>query len=242
MVKPNSAAKWRALSLATLLLTVNFWAWSLLGPLGVHYLQALKLSAFQLSALLAAPIIIGALGRVPLGLLADRYGGRVMFTAVSWLAAVPIFLLAGAKTYQGLFALAVALGFAGAFFAVGVPFVSAWFPPKKRGLALAIYITLQPQLMPAATIAYLSLAAVLGMGNGAVFALLGRQVAPDQVGSVTGIVGAAGGLGGFLPPLLMGACYEATGSYAPAILLLAATAVGFLVLVCWRTLPVAKLA
>ena len=50
-----------------------------------------------------------------------------------------------------------------------------------------------------ATVAFLAMAAALGLGNGAVFALVGTRVLAAQVGSVTGLVGAAGGLGGFLP-------------------------------------------
>jgi MFS transporter, NNP family, nitrate/nitrite transporter len=68
------------------------------------------------------------------------------------------------------------------------------------------------------------MAAALGAGTGAVFALLARLVPAGQVGAVTGVVGAAGGLGGFFPPLVMGAVYGATGSYAIGFLLLAATA------------------
>jgi NNP family nitrate/nitrite transporter-like MFS transporter len=46
----------------------------------------------------------------------------------------------------------------------------------------------------------------------------------NKVGSVTGVVGAAGGLGGFVPPLLMGSLYGAYGSYAVGLILLAAVA------------------
>jgi len=74
------------------------------------------------------------------------------------------------------------------------------------------------------TVAFLSMAAALGVGNGAVFALVGTRAPATKVGAVTGFVGAAGGLGGFFPPLVMGAVFEATGSYAIGLLLLCLTA------------------
>jgi len=78
-----------------------------------------------------------------------------------------------------------------------------------------------PALQPTATIAFLTMAAALGLASGAVFALVAQQVPAQQVGAVTGFVGAAGGLGGFVPPLLMGSVYEETGSYAGGLIGLA---------------------
>jgi MFS transporter, NNP family, nitrate/nitrite transporter len=71
------------------------------------------------------------------------------------------------------------------------------------------------------TAPFLVIAMCLGLGNGAVFALVGRGVPGDRVGAVTGFVGAAGGLGGFVPPLVMGAVYALTGSYLIGLMLLA---------------------
>ena len=68
------------------------------------------------------------------------------------------------------------------------------------------------------------MAAALGAGSGAVFALIARVTEPARVGGVTGLVGAAGGLGGFVPPLLMGYVYGQTDSYAIGLWLLAVTA------------------
>jgi len=61
----------------------------------------------------------------------------------------------------------------------------------------------------------------LGLGSGAVFALVAQVSDPRQVGSITGFVGAAGGLGGFIPPLLLGALWAATQEYRWGLLLLA---------------------
>lgn len=71
---------------------------------------------------------------------------------------------------------------------------------------------------------------LLGMGNGAVFQLVPQRFA-DRMGVVTGIVGAAGGLGGFFLPSVLGATKDATGSYAVGLMMCAgAFLIGALVL------------
>jgi NNP family nitrate/nitrite transporter-like MFS transporter len=88
----------------------------------------------------------------------------------------------------------------------------------------AVLQSFTPALMPLSTIAFLSMAAALGAGSGAVFALVALLAPANKVGSVTGIVGAAGGLGGFVPPLVMGALYGAFSSYALGLAALAVVA------------------
>jgi NNP family nitrate/nitrite transporter-like MFS transporter len=65
----------------------------------------------------------------------------------------------------------------------------------------------------------------LGMGNGATFQLVPQRFR-DEIGTATGIIGAVGGLGGFLLPMLLGIMKQSTGSFAPAFLMLAAIAGG----------------
>ena len=90
---------------------------------------------------------------------------------------------------------------------------------------MAVVQSLTPSLSPTGTIAFLVMAAALGAASGAVFALVAQQAPPSRVGAVTGLVGAAGGLGGFLPPLVMGIVYSATNSYALGLDLLAVAAI-----------------
>jgi NNP family nitrate/nitrite transporter-like MFS transporter len=78
------------------------------------------------------------------------------------------------------------------------------------------------------TIACLTMALALGLGTGAVFKLVPEWF-PDRVGAVTGVVGAAGGLGGFFPPLVMGIVMSGTGGYAVGFILMAAVALACLV-------------
>ncbi len=89
---------------------------------------------------------------------------------------------------------------------------------------LAVIASLELALIPIGTIAFLGMAGALGAGTGAVFGLVARLVEPERVGSVTGVVGAAGGLGGFFPPLVMGLVYGVLDDYTVGYLLLAATA------------------
>ncbi|GGV40566.1 MFS transporter [Streptomyces griseoflavus] len=368
---------WLMLTLATVGFAVNFWAWALLSPLAPRLQDSLGLSSFQQSLLVAVPVIVGSLGRIPVGALTDRFGGRTMFPLVSVATVVPVLYLglAGHSSFPALLAGGFFLGIGGTAFAIGVPYVSAWFPPERRGMAIGVFgagmggtaisalttvklvdaggtaapflitaavlavyavvsalvlrdapgrtmpteplarrlgatfrlgVTWQasalyavafggyvafsvylptylktgygltqadaanrmagfvllavamrpvggwlsdrvgpvrvlagslalvvagalaqsfsPPLAPVGTIAFLVMAAALGAGSGAVFALVALLAPANKVGSVTGVVGAAGGLGGFLPPLVMGALYGAYGSYALGLVLLALVA------------------
>ena len=76
-------------------------------------------------------------------------------------------------------------------------------------------------LMATFTIGALGVAAAIGLGNGAVFKLVPESF-PDSVGSVTGLVGAAGGMGGFFPPLVLGFVKEKTGTFFPGFIMLSA--------------------
>ncbi|WP_235201366.1 MFS transporter [Microbacterium sp. CH12i] len=120
---------------------LNFWAWALLSPLGPLYKDLLTLSGSQQALLVAIPVLVGALGRIPVGALTDRFGGRIMFPAISAVSIIPVLFLGffGQTSYVALVIGAFFLGVAGTIFAVGVPFVNAWFPPEKRGTAVGLY-------------------------------------------------------------------------------------------------------
>jgi NNP family nitrate/nitrite transporter-like MFS transporter len=94
------------------------------------------------------------------------------------------------------------------------------------GLALVLAASYESMVL--LTIACLTMAVALGLGTGAVFKLV-PQWFPDRVGAVTGVVGAAGGLGGFFPPLVMGVVKSATGGYGLGFVLMALVGVACLV-------------
>ena len=78
--------------LATLASTAGFWAWMAISPLQKTYATEMGLDEGQISLMLATPVLVGALGRILVGAMTDRFGGRKMFTAVLLLS-VPAVLL-----------------------------------------------------------------------------------------------------------------------------------------------------
>lgn len=367
------------LLLATWVSAINFWAWNMIGPLSTTYAGDMKLSSTQASMLVATPILVGSLGRVAVGALTDRYGGRTMFLAVTLASIVPVLAVGAAgeaRSYPLLLVCGFFLGIAGTIFAVGIPFANNWYEPTRRGYATGVfgmgmvgtalsafftprfvrwfglfqthliiaaalaltavlclvvmrnspafepntdpvvpklksalklpvtwemsflyavvfggfvafsnylptyiknvyefssveagsrtagfalaavlarpiggalsdrippkYVVLTsfagtavlafiamfqppPDVWSAAT--FIGLAIFLGIGTGGVFAWVARRSPAKEVGSVTGIVAAAGGLGGYFPPLVMGATYDAVDhDYSVGLLLLVTTA------------------
>ncbi|MFF5083501.1 MFS transporter [Actinoplanes sp. NPDC000266] len=129
------------LAVATLGFVVNSWAWALLSPLAPRFQAALDLDSTQQALVVAVPVVVGSLGRIPVGALTDRFGGRVMFPIVSLATVVPVLYLglSGTTSFAGLLIGGFFLGVGGSVFAVGVPFVNAWFPPERRGLAVGVF-------------------------------------------------------------------------------------------------------
>lgn len=127
------------LLLVTVTYTVCFAAWTLPGALAPLYRQALELSATQIGWLVAAPVLVGALARVPVGILADRFGARGVLALLVAALVVPALMLGWSSSYLGVLVSGAALGLAGGAFAAGVQFVGSWFPPQRHGVALGIF-------------------------------------------------------------------------------------------------------
>lgn len=328
--------------------------------------KQMHLSPVEKSVAVAVPVLLGSLGRIPLGMLTDRFGGRIIFSAVMFLTILPAVLMGDVHSYSQLITYGFFIGIGLASFSVGVGFVSGWYSAAKQGgaigvygagnigqslaafgspfiaaafgmrwgfwtfgvllalwflifaifarnaprkappksfidtmrplansrswilslyyfltfggfVAMAVYLPifltesfkLTPQqaglrtagfvvlatatrpiggfladkvggrailkwVFPATTffsiflacpmiltftIGALGVAVFIGLGNGAVFKLV-PEYFPQSVGSVTGIVGAAGGLGGFFPPLILGLIKQQTGSFTIGFILL----------------------
>jgi MFS transporter, NNP family, nitrate/nitrite transporter len=132
---------WTMLALATVGFAVNFWAWALISPLGAFFTDTLGLSAVQKSLLVAVPVVVGSLGRIPVGALTDRFGARTMFPLISALTVLPVLFVGylASDSYPMMLLGGFVLGLGGTTFAIGVPLVNAWFPPAKRGTALGIF-------------------------------------------------------------------------------------------------------
>lgn len=95
-------------------------------------------------------------------------------------------------------------------------------------VVMALVPALRPPPEVPAGVSFVLMAFFLGLGTGGVFALVARLVEASRVGAVTGLVGAAGGLGGYFPPLVMGVVFTAAGAYTVGYLLLAVTALAAL--------------
>ena len=138
------AGQTRNLVLATLAFAITFWAWNLIAPLGVFYASPgeMDLNASQKSILIAVPILVGSLGRIVVGVLTPRFGGRVMFTALLLLSVPFVILVAVAgelKSYPLMIVIGFFLGIAGTSFAAGIPFLNNWYEPARRGFATGVF-------------------------------------------------------------------------------------------------------
>ncbi len=136
---PDRGAQSRALWLSTIAFTVCFAAWTIFSILGVQIKRDLGLNEFQFGLLVGTPILTGSLIRLVLGVWADQYGGRMVFTAVMVAAAIATALLVFAYDYQTFLLAALGVGIAGGSFAVGVAYVAKWYPKEKQGTALGIF-------------------------------------------------------------------------------------------------------
>jgi NNP family nitrate/nitrite transporter-like MFS transporter len=138
-VHTKSKGHWPTLLASFLHFDVSFMLWVLLGALGVFVGEAAALDPAQKGLVVAVPILSGSLLRVPLGLAADRFGGRRVGTLMLLALYVPLLIgsMAG-PDLTALVAVGLLLGVAGASFAVALPLASRWYPPEKQGLAMGI--------------------------------------------------------------------------------------------------------
>jgi NNP family nitrate/nitrite transporter-like MFS transporter len=127
------------LALATAAFALCFTAWSLIAPFAKTFKHDLGLDYTEALLLTAVPVVLGSLLRVPLGILTDRVGGRLVFSALLAFSALPAILFGYAHAYWAILCVGFLLGTAGASFAVGVPFVAGWYGRERQGFALGVY-------------------------------------------------------------------------------------------------------
>ncbi len=387
MKQPSSSTSTLQLALGTGAFALCFAVFGSMSAMMPIISKHMALTPVQKSVAIAIPVLLGSLGRIPLGILTDRFGGRIVFSLVMLFSIVPAFLMGGVSSYAQLLAYGFFIGVALASFSVGVAFVNGWYPQERQGFALGVYgagnigqslaaygspvlaaaigfkwgfwtfglllsiwlvififmarntpnrgpaksfaeivqplsdnrswvlslyyfltfggfvamavylptlltevFRLTPQdagfrtagfvvlatlmrpvggmladkvggravltwvfpatafmaiflacpLMSTFTVGALGMAAAIGLGNGAVFELV-PEYFPKSVGGVTGLVGAAGGLGGFFPPLMLGVIRQQTGSFTLGFILLSGFAL-FCLVVLLRASATCKLA
>ncbi|WP_423066796.1 MFS transporter [Devosia sp. CN2-171] len=135
----QTRSQYRALGLSTVAFTVCFAVWTIFSIIGVALKDQLGLSETQFGLLIGTPVLTGSLVRIVLGIWTDRYGGRLVYTLTMLAAAVATSLLVFAQTYEQFLVAALGVGFAGGSFAVGVAYVSRFYPQSKQGTALGIF-------------------------------------------------------------------------------------------------------
>ncbi len=129
----------RILGMSTLAFTVCFAVWTIFSIIGVQIKQDLGLTDTQFGLLAGTPILTGSLTRIFLGIWSDQYGGRAVYFWTMVAAAMATFLLAYATTYEMMLVAALGVGVAGGSFAVGIAYVSKWYPKEKQGTALGVF-------------------------------------------------------------------------------------------------------
>ena len=127
------------LTMNTLAFTVNFAIWTMFSVIGIRIKRELGLNDTEFGLLVATPILTGSLVRLPLGLLTDRFGGRIVFFIQMILVAIPTYGLSFADQYWQYLAIGLFVGLAGGSFAIGIAYTSAWFSKERQGTAMGIF-------------------------------------------------------------------------------------------------------
>jgi len=129
----------RHVALGTISFTVCFAAWGLISAFAPRFRDTLHLTQSETALLIAVPVLLGSLARIPMGILTDRFGGRAIFSILMAAVAVPVWIVPQQASYTGLLAVAFVLGLVGSSFAIGVGYVSRWTSVQQQGSALGIY-------------------------------------------------------------------------------------------------------
>ncbi len=125
--------------MSTVAFTACFAVWTIFSIIGVRLKDELGLNDTQFGLLVGTPILTGSISRIFLGVWADQYGGRIVYFLVMVSAAFATYLLTFADTYALTLLAALGVGLAGGSFAVGIAYVSKWYPRKLQGTALGIF-------------------------------------------------------------------------------------------------------
>jgi NNP family nitrate/nitrite transporter-like MFS transporter len=130
---------WSVVAASTIAFTVCFAVWMVFAVIGVPIKATLGLNETQFGLLVSMPVLTGSLVRVPLGVLTDRYGGRIVFFALMASMVIPIWMLSYATAYWHFLVLSLFVGCVGGSFAVGITYCAHWFKRERQGLAMGIF-------------------------------------------------------------------------------------------------------
>lgn len=128
----------KALIYSTVAMTVSFMIWSVFPPIAGQIQELFNLSTLEKSILIATPVLLGSIMRIPMGILTDRHGGRKVFTLTMLFLILPVLAAGFADSYVWMLVCALFIGMAGTTFAISLTFVSRWYPPQRQGFILGI--------------------------------------------------------------------------------------------------------
>lgn len=127
------------LSASTLAFTICFAVWVMFSIIGIPIKEKLGLTETQFGLLAAMPILTGSLIRLPLGMLTDRFGGRVVFFVLMLSCVIPLYLISLATELWQFLVLGLFVGLAGGSFSVGISYCARWFTKSRQGLAMGVF-------------------------------------------------------------------------------------------------------
>lgn len=123
---------------STLAMTASFMIWSLFAPLAGNIQEMFHLSTLQKSVLIATPVLLGSIMRIPMGIYTDRLGGRKLFAGTMLFLVLPLLAAGWATTFPFLLLCALLIGMGGTTFAISLTYVSRWYPANKQGFVLGL--------------------------------------------------------------------------------------------------------
>ncbi len=131
----------KVLFINTLAFSICFACWTLNGVLVTFLIEKgiFNWTVVEAGWLMGIPILSGAITRLPIGILTDKYGGKKVFTWLLFLCAIPLFLMPFANTFWSFAILSLLFGVVGASFSVGIGYTSVWYPKEWQGRALGIF-------------------------------------------------------------------------------------------------------
>jgi len=138
-VKTMNKDSGRALLLSTLAFAVNFSVWVLYAALGIELQENLSLSSTHLGLFFAAPMLSGALLRIPAGILVDQWSPKKCFVLQMLLVVPALFLLPYAKSFDHYLLLGLWIGISGTSFVIGIRYINDWFERSKQGTAMGVF-------------------------------------------------------------------------------------------------------
>ena len=136
----KNSGHWPTLLAAFLYFDFSFMVWTVLGPLGAQIGETLNLSPQEKGLMVAIPILAGAVLRILLGLLVDRVGAKKAGVTAQLvvIAALALAWIFGLPSFPATLLMGIALGFAGASFAVALPQAGRWYPPNMQGVVMGL--------------------------------------------------------------------------------------------------------